>query len=152
MPPQPRKTTAKTAAKKSSSRKKSATAGPTADKATGPSGRSSARSGSAAKTSTTSTTGASEKTAGMRAAAAEGVEETLERIRALQERMLQVARQNGETYLDAYEKNLASMLAMTEKAAKSTNLDWAVALASNYADFVKRINSAVIQASRSALR
>jgi hypothetical protein len=146
MPPQPRKTTAKTTAKKSTSSKKSATAGPTAKKATGPSGRSSARSTSAGKTS------AASKTAGVRAAAAEGVEETLERIRGLQERLLQVTKQNGEAYLDAYEKNLSSMLALTEKAAKSTNLDWAVALAANYADFVKRINSAVIQASRSALR
>lgn len=149
MPPQPRKTTTattrakKTTAKKSTAKKtsgrKSATAGPTADKPTGP------PSGSAG------TGGAAGTTTKVRAAAAEGVEETLERIRELQERLLQAAKQNGEAYLDAYEKNLASMLSLTEKAAKSTNLDWAVALAGNYADFVKRINSAVIKASRSAL-
>jgi hypothetical protein len=148
MPPQPRKATAKTGAKKSTSSRKSATAGPTASKTS--TKKASTRKTSASKTSASAASAAS--TAGMRAAAAEGVEETLERIRGLQERLLQVTKQNGEAYLDAYEKNLSSMLALTEKAAKSTNLDWAVTLAANYADFVKRINSAVIQASRSALR
>ena len=70
----------------------------------------------------------------------------------MQERLLQTVRTSGVAYLDAYEKNLANMLSLTEKAATSTHLDWAIALANNYADFVKRMNAAMIKASRQALR
>jgi hypothetical protein len=73
------------------------------------------------------------------------------RIRGLQGRLLESARRGGTSYLDAYEKNLSNMLELTEAAAESTQLSWAVTLANNYADFVKRVNEAVMKAGRQAL-
>jgi hypothetical protein len=73
------------------------------------------------------------------------------RIRELQGLLLEAARSGGTAYLSAYEKNLSSMLELTESAAESTQLSWAVTLANNYADFVKRVNDAVMKAGRQAL-
>ena len=73
------------------------------------------------------------------------------RIRELQGQLLETARNGGAAYLLAYEKNLTSMLELTESAAASTQLTWAVTLANNYADFVKRVNDAVLKAGRQAL-
>jgi hypothetical protein len=81
-----------------------------------------------------------------------GVEDAVVRIRELQGQLLETARGGGTAYLLAYEKNLSSMLELTESAAASTQLTWAVTLANNYADFVKRVNEAVLKTGRQALR
>jgi hypothetical protein len=143
MPPTARKPTAKKSAAKQTTAKKA-----TAKKAT-------------AKKATTAETSSSPKAklgSGPQAAASEavasaqaGVEAAVVRIRELQGQLLETARNGGTAYLLAYEKNLSSMLELTENAAASTQLTWAVTLANNYADFVKRMNDAVLKAGRQAL-
>jgi hypothetical protein len=135
MPPAPRKSTAeKTAAKKTTTRKAPAKRA-TAKKVTAP--------------ETPATTPDAVGGAAARAAAAlaqAGVENALVRIRELQAQLLEAARRGGASYLQAYEKNLSSMLQLTETAAESTQLSWAVTLANTYADFVKQVNDAVMKA------
>jgi len=87
----------------------------------------------------------------MAAAAMPEVEEAVERVRVLQERVLNAVRQNGSFYLDAYEKNLSAVLALTERAAATTQLDWAKNLTTTYADFVKRVSYGLLRAGRNAL-
>ena len=149
MPPAARKTTGKkSAAKKATAKKATAKKGTTAKKAT-------AKKDSAAKTSAPPTaTPRSVPQAAASAAVASaqaGVEDAVVRIRELQGQLLETARSGGTAYLLAYEKNLSSMLQLTESAAASTQLTWAVTLANNYADFVKRMNDAVLKAGRQAL-
>jgi hypothetical protein len=151
MPPAARKSTAKKAtAKKSTATKttakkttakKAATKKPTPSKAT-------ARPASAASTAYASAQSAASTAA---SSAQAGVEDAVLRIRELQGQLLESARSGGTHYLQAYEKHLSSMLELTENAAESTQLSWAVTLANNYADFVKRVNDAVMKAGRQAL-
>jgi hypothetical protein len=146
MPPVTRKTAAKkTAAKKSTAKKstarKSTTKKSSARKATTPK----------AAPSSASYAGAQAGASAAASSAQAGIDDAVARIRELQGLLLEAARRGGDAYLIAYEKNLSSMLALTESAAESTQLNWAVTLANNYADFVKRVNDAFLKAGRQAL-
>jgi Histone H1-like nucleoprotein HC2 len=170
MPPAARKTTAKKATAEKATARKATAKKTTAKKAT-------AKSTTAKSTTAKSTTArkatakkatakraappaasASAAYAGAEAAATaaassaqSGVEDAVVRIRELQGLLLETARRGGTSYLQAYETSLASMLALTESAAESSQLSWAITLANNYAEFVKRVNDAVMKAGRHAL-
>jgi hypothetical protein len=154
MPPAARKTAAKKTAAKKPAARKTAAKKATAKKATAKKATAKrATTKKAAPTSAASTAyaGAQSAAANAAASAQAGVEDAVVRIRELQGQLLESARRGGTHYLQAYEKNLSSMLALTETAAESTQLSWAVTLANNYADFVKRVNDAVMKAGRQAL-
>jgi hypothetical protein len=135
MPPAPRKsTTQKTATKKSTTRK-------------APAKKATAKKVTAPKTpGTTRDAVGGGAASGTAALAQAGVTDAVVRIRELQAQLLEAARRGGASYLQAYEKNLSSMLQLTERAAESTQLSWAVTLANTYADFVKGVNDAVMKA------
>jgi hypothetical protein len=152
MPPAARKSTAKKATAKKTTAKKATAQKATAKKATAQTGT--AKKATPRKASAASTAYASAQSAASTAAssAQAGVEDAVLRVRELQGQLLESARRGGTHYLQAYEKNLSSMLELTENAAESTQLSWAVTLANNYADFVKRVNDAVMKAGRQALK
>jgi cell wall-associated NlpC family hydrolase len=151
MPPAARKSTAvtakKTAAKKTAA-KKTAAKKTTAKKTTA---KKTTAKKAAPQTASTPYAGAQAAASAAASSAQAGVEDAVVRIRELQGLVLEAARRGGTIYLEAYEKNLSSMLELTESAAESTQLSWAVTLANNYADFVKRVNQAVMKAGRQAL-
>ena len=89
---------------------------------------------------------------GIRSRAEASLEDTAARIRELQEKLLATAKRGGLAYLDAYEKNLASMLAVTERAAESTQLDWVSTLTSSYADYMRQMSDAFVKAARDIMR
>jgi hypothetical protein len=156
MPPAARKTTAKKATAKKATAKKATAKKSTAKKSTAAAAKkASAKKATTAKTSappTAAPRSVPKAAASAAVASAQaGVEEAVLRIRELQGQLLETARSGGAAYLLAYEKNLSSMLELTESAAVSTQLTWAVTLANNYADFVKRMNDAVLKAGRQAL-
>ena len=157
MPPAARKTAAKKTAAKKPAARKTAAKKATAKKATTQKATTQkATTQKAAPTSAAATAFAGAQSAANAAASAAasaqaGVEDAVVRIRELQGQLLDSARRGGTHYLQAYEKNLSSMLELTETAAESTQLSWAVTLANNYADFVKRVNDAVMKAGRQAL-
>jgi hypothetical protein len=148
-----KKTTAKKATAKKTTPKKAMAKKATATKATA--GTATATTATTARASTPPTAAhrpAPQVAASAAVASAQaGVEDAVARIRELQGQLLETARSGGAAYLSAYEKNLSSMLALTESAAASTQLTWAVTLANNYADFVKRLNETVLKAGRQAL-
>ncbi len=160
MPPEPRKTTAnKTTAKKSAA-KKSTAKKTTAKKSTAK--KSTAKQTTAKQTTipspaalASSATKAAQDVAasalGGANLATAGVEEAVERIRGLQAVLLESARSGGTAYLQAYETALSSMLELTQGAAESSQLSWAITVVDTYSDFVKRVNDTVLKASRQTL-
>jgi hypothetical protein len=99
----------------------------------------------------TTTTSVGAAASGAAARAQVGAEDAVVRIGELQAQLLESARREGAAYLQAYEGNLSTMVGLTESAAESTQLSWAVTLANGYADMVTRVNDAVIRAGRKSL-
>jgi len=80
------------------------------------------------------------------------VDETVKRIKDMNERMIESSKSAGRFALDAYEKALQSMLDFQEKVAGSSQLDWVSALANTHAQFIKDVSAAYIKASRETLK
>ena len=79
-------------------------------------------------------------------------EATTERIRALNERIIESAKAAGQASLDAYEKALQSLVDFEQKAAKASQLEWVTAVASAHAKFVQDVSTAYVTAAREALK
>ena len=79
-------------------------------------------------------------------------EATTERIRALNERIIESAKAAGQASLDAYEKALQSLVDFEQKAAKASQLEWVTAVASAHAKFVQDVSAAYVTAAREALK
>lgn len=90
-----------------------------------------------------------EKTA---AAFSTNVEESAERIRALNEKLIDAAKQNGTATLDAYEKTLANLVDLEQKAADASQLDWVSALAKAHTSFITEVSTAFTTAARDVLK
>jgi hypothetical protein len=67
--------------------------------------------------------------------------ETVERIRVLNERLIQRAMAEGSRTIDAYERALTTLVELTEKAG-ATQLEWLAAIAQAHADFVRDVSRA----------
>jgi hypothetical protein len=80
-----------------------------------------------------------------------GYEDAAERIRDLNERIIESSKAAGLTSLDAYEKALKSLVDFEQKVAGASQLDWVSALASTYATFVQDVSSAYTKAARDLL-
>jgi predicted RNA-binding Zn ribbon-like protein len=78
-------------------------------------------------------------------------EESAQRIRELNERLIQSAKAAGNTTLDAYEKALKSMVDFEEKVAGASQLEWVTALAQTHAAFVRDVSAAYTKAARELL-
>ena len=79
-------------------------------------------------------------------------EATTERIRALNERIIESAKAAGQASLDAYEKALQSLVDFEQKAATASQLEWVSAVASAHAKFVQDLSAAYVTAAREALK
>ena len=79
-------------------------------------------------------------------------EATAERIRALNERIIESAKAAGQASLDAYEKALQSLVDFEQKAATASQLEWVTAVASAHAKFVQDVSAAYVTAAREALK
>lgn len=79
------------------------------------------------------------------------VEEAAERIRALNERLIEGSKAAGNTTLDAYEKALKSLVDFEEKVAGASQLEWVSALAQTHAAFVRDVSAAYTKAARELL-
>jgi hypothetical protein len=79
-------------------------------------------------------------------------EETADRIRELNEKLIQLAKESGQNFLDTYEKALQSLLDFEKSAAGRSQLDWVTALANTHVKFVQDLTSFYINAAREALK
>lgn len=70
------------------------------------------------------------------------------RIRELSTRAVELSRRNGLAWLDAYEKMLENFLAVQEKAAASSHIDWVNTMVQSNADLARQMSRAYFAAVR----
>ena len=80
------------------------------------------------------------------------MEQTVQRIRELNERFIESAKAAGNTTLDAYEKSLQSLIEFQERSAGATQLDWVSSIAAAHAKFVQDVSAAYVSAAREMLK
>jgi hypothetical protein len=80
------------------------------------------------------------------------IEETTQRIRDLNERLIESTKSAGLVTLDAYETALQSMVDFEEKVASATQLDWVSALATTHAKFIGDVSASYTKAARELLK
>ncbi len=171
MPPAKRAATSSksTAAKPKATTAKPATAKPAASAgaARSSSARASGRAAAAGATRSRSTSGGAAKagtaSAGARArtsssaksAAATSdarVEALAERVRKLNERIIDAGKQTGESTLTSYEKALKAIASAVERGPGSSDIDWISHLATSQANFIRDFTKAWTSATRGMLK
>ena len=80
------------------------------------------------------------------------VEETTQRIRDLNERLIESSKSAGLVTLDAYEKALQSLADFEQKVASASQLDWVSALATTHAKFISDMSTSYTKAARDLLK
>lgn len=83
---------------------------------------------------------------------ATSADETADRIRALNEKLIDAAKGASSASLDAYEKALTNLLDFENKVAGGTQLEWISALAKSHTEFVSEVTSAYTKAARDLLK
>jgi hypothetical protein len=77
-----------------------------------------------------------------------GVEELVEQVRELNERIIEASRRSGETYLQSYQQLLKTVADVQEEAGKASPWDWVTTIASAQANFTRDIAEAYAAAGR----
>ena len=74
-----------------------------------------------------------------------------QRVRKLNERIIEAGKETGETTLTTYEKALKAIAATIERRADSTDIDWISNLATTQAKFIRDVTDAWTKAAREML-
>jgi hypothetical protein len=82
----------------------------------------------------------------------EAVEETVERIRELNERILDAGKKAGGAYLDAYEKALQSIADYQEQIAQQTDVEWISTIVDAQARFTRELTKVYVSTGRDLLK
>ena len=80
------------------------------------------------------------------------VEAAAERIKKTSERVLELSKENGLIWLEAYEKMLDGVLKLEEDTAKDLGSDWVEKLVSTQADFIRDTLRAYLSALKDRLK
>jgi hypothetical protein len=80
------------------------------------------------------------------------VNETTDRIRDLNERILSAGKQAGGAYLDAYEKTLQSIADYQEQVAKQTDVEWVSTIVDAQARFTRELTKLYVSTGRELLK
>lgn len=79
-------------------------------------------------------------------------QETVDRIRELNERIVENARKAGDTYLDAYERALTTIAGYQESLANATPIDWMQTVLKAQANFTRELGGFYTSTAREALK
>jgi hypothetical protein len=79
-------------------------------------------------------------------------EATTERIRDLNERILDAGKKAGSAYLDAYEKTLESIADYQESVAKQTDVEWVSTIVDAQARFTRELTNLYVNTGRELLK
>jgi esterase/lipase len=80
-------------------------------------------------------------------------EEAIERVRELNEQILQASRQWGLGFLDAYEQNMRTFADFQDKAAASvSDVEWISQVVKAQADFTREMTNLTTQTARRLLK
>lgn len=80
------------------------------------------------------------------------VEAAANRIRDLNERIIDSTKKAGGVYLDTYEKSLKSIADFQETVGGATGIEWVSAVANSQANFTRSIAEAYTSAAREVLK
>jgi hypothetical protein len=80
------------------------------------------------------------------------LEAAAQRVRKLNERIIEAGKEAGETTLTSYEKALKAIAASIERRANSTEIDWISNLATTQAKFLRDVTDAWTKAARDMLK
>jgi hypothetical protein len=80
--------------------------------------------------------------------AAAGVDQLVEQVRQLNERIIEASRKSGETYLQSYQQLLKTVADVQEEAGKASPWDWVTTMATAQANFTRDIAEAYAAAGR----
>jgi hypothetical protein len=80
------------------------------------------------------------------------VDEATERIRALNEQVLEAGREWGEGYLDAYEQWMRTFADLQERSAEGTDVQWLTQIATAQANYTREIAKFSTDAARRFLK
>jgi vacuolar-type H+-ATPase subunit E/Vma4 len=80
------------------------------------------------------------------------VHEATERIRDLNERIIDSSRKAGQAYLDSYEKVLKSIADFEERVGSATQVEWVSAVTQAQADFTRDLAKIYTSSARDLLK
>jgi Phasin protein len=76
------------------------------------------------------------------------ITQTVERIRELNEQIIDMARKAGTGYLDMYERSLESIAGYQQQIANATGVDWLQRLIEAQADFTREVGNLYASSAR----
>lgn len=79
------------------------------------------------------------------------VEEAAQRIRDLNERLIDSSKSAGAVALDAYEKAMQSLVDFESKVASASQVEWVSALVTTHAKFVTDLSTSYTKVARELL-
>jgi hypothetical protein len=82
----------------------------------------------------------------------EDAEAAVQRIRELNEQILEFGRKAGASFLDAYEANLRSFADYQDKVADASQVEWLASLARAQANFTRDVSAAYAASARDLLK
>jgi hypothetical protein len=77
-----------------------------------------------------------------------GMDELVDQVRQLNERIIEAGRRSGETYLQSYQQLLKTVADVQEEAGKASPWDWVTTMATAQANFTRDIAEAYAAAGR----
>jgi hypothetical protein len=80
------------------------------------------------------------------------VEAAAQRIQQTSERVLELSKENGLVWLEAYEKMLNGVLKLEQDTAKELSSDWVETLVSTQADLIRETSQAYLGAVKDRLK
>jgi hypothetical protein len=79
-------------------------------------------------------------------------DEAVRRVKELSDRLIELTKKNGISWLEAYEKTLNRMLEIQQQASAATQIEWINTLATANADFMREMSAAYFQTAREQLK
>src|SRR5881227_446453 len=79
-------------------------------------------------------------------------DENIERIRQLNEQILEAGKQWGQGFLDAYEQSMRTFADLATKTGQSTDVEWISHVAKAQADFTREVTREATEAARRMLK
>ena len=87
-----------------------------------------------------------------RDSATDNFEQAADRLRDLNERIIESGRKAGNTYLDVYEKTLNSIADYQEKVGEQSQVEWVKTITDAQANFTRDLAGAYTSAARTLLK
>ena len=83
---------------------------------------------------------------------ADAVGDAAQRVRELNDRIIENARKAGGTYLDIYERTLKTIVGYQEEMARATPVDWVQRMIEAQATFTREVGNFYASTAREAMK